>query len=315
GKSTQVPQLLLYDEYSSGKRVACTQPRRLAATSLAKRVAKEMGVALGEEVGYQIGGDKKVNKKKKKTLVTFMTEGVLLAQQGNDKDLSDYACIVIDEAHERTIETDLLMAMLKGILRRRQDFKDYFNCGAVEIPGRNFNVDIRYTMSGETSSSVNVLAANTVAHIHKNLGPGHILVFLPGKGEIGEVCKLVRKRIEDIDVFPLYSTLIAGEQSRALDSSGPNRKCIVSTNIAETSLTIDNVVYVIDCGLSRQMIYNARLDFDRMPLSTEPAVSCSSVHAAALRVLVTGNLRVADFNWVEIPHPEAIARAAQDLQD
>ena len=123
GKSTQVPQLLIYDEYASGLRIACTQPRRLAATALASRVSKEMGVILGEEVGYQIGGDKRVDKHEKKTRIAFMTEGVLLRKQASDKDLSEYACIIIDEAHERTVETDILMAMLKKILRRRKDLK------------------------------------------------------------------------------------------------------------------------------------------------------------------------------------------------
>ena len=204
----------------------------------------------------------------------------------------------------------------------------------------------------EAPSDFNVLAANTVMHIHKNHGPGHILVFLPGQGEISQVCELVRKYTKDLDVFPLYSTLAGNEQSLTLDSSGPNRKCIVSTNIAETSLTIDNVVYVVDTGLSKQMIYNPRLsmdmlqlrpisqasarqrtgragrtrdgvcyrlysnqDFDRMAPSSEPAIRCTSVHAAALRLLAAGQLRIADFDWIDAPHPEALARAAMDLQD
>ena len=123
GKSTQIPQLLVYDEYSSGLRVACTQPRRLATTALAERVSEEMGVVLGQEVGYQIGGDKKVDQMKKKTRLAYMTEGVLLNRLDSDKDLSEYACVVIDEAHERTVETDVLMAMLKKVLKRRKDFK------------------------------------------------------------------------------------------------------------------------------------------------------------------------------------------------
>ena len=126
GKSTQVPQALVYDEYASGLRVACTQPRRLAATSLASRVALEMGVALGEEVGYQIGGDRNIDQNDKTTRLSYMTEGVLLLKHASDRDLSEYACIIIDEAHERTVETDLLLAMLKKALTRRKDLKVFW---------------------------------------------------------------------------------------------------------------------------------------------------------------------------------------------
>lgn len=120
GKSTQIPQMTLYDEYASGLKVACTQPRRLAATSLAGRVAKEMGVALGEQVGYQIGGDKKVGKE---TRLVYMTDGVLLGKQAYDSDLAEFACVIIDEAHERSVQTDLLLALLKKIQSRRKDLK------------------------------------------------------------------------------------------------------------------------------------------------------------------------------------------------
>lgn len=123
GKSTQVPQLLVYDEYDSGLQIACTQPRRRAATELAGRVAEEMGVVLGEEVGYKIGGDHMVNQNKKTTRLAYMTEGDLLKQLRSDKFLSAYACVVIDEAHERTVDLDLLLALLKKVIRRREDFK------------------------------------------------------------------------------------------------------------------------------------------------------------------------------------------------
>ena len=126
GKSTQLPQVLLFDEYASDLRVVCTQPRRLAASSLAERVALEAGVVLGEQVGYQIGGDRKVDQGKKKSRLMYMTEGSLLGKLNSDKDLSEFACIIIDEAHERTVETDLLMAILKQILLRRKDLKVWF---------------------------------------------------------------------------------------------------------------------------------------------------------------------------------------------
>lgn len=202
------------------------------------------------------------------------------------------------------------------------------------------------------TSNFNVLAANTVAHIHKSHGPGNILVFLPGQGEISQVCELIRKCTTGLEVLPLYGGLSSGDQRMVLGSTGPNRKCIVSTNVAEASLTIDDVVYVVDTGLSRQMIYNPRLgiemlrvlpisqasarqrtgragrtsngicyrlyskeDFDRMAPSTDPAIRCNSVHSAVLRLVVAGHVKIADFDWLSPPHPEAIARAAQDLYD
>lgn len=383
GKSTQVPQLLVYDEYASGLQIACTQPRRLAAKELAKRVADEMGVVLGEEVGYKVRNDQRASKK---TRLAYLTEGVLLRQLGTDKNLSAYSCVIIDEAHERTMDLDLLLSLLKKVIKRRQDFKvsfvsdvtvfwhsrsnivwqlvimsatmdaklfqDYFdNCPLVHIEGRNFEVKTYYTAT--SGSSMVHLAAGYALEIHQNEKPGDILVFLPGEDEIGQVCSLLREYATGLEVFPLYSALSARDQKLALSSTGPNRKCIVSTNIAETSLTIDNVVYVIDSGMSRQLIYNPRLrlrmlelrpisqasakqragragrtrdgvcyrlyskeDFDRLAPSTEPAIRCGPVHSVILRLLASGTTRrVIDFDWIDAPHPESIARAVQDLRD
>ncbi|TQN69813.1 Pre-mRNA-splicing factor ATP-dependent RNA helicase PRP43, partial [Colletotrichum shisoi] len=365
GKSTQVPQLLVYDEQASGLQIACTQPRRLAATGLAGRVAQEMGVVLGEEVGYKIRGDYMVDKNSKKTRLTYMTEGVLLNEMIRDRDLLTYACVVIDEAHERTTDIDLLLGLLKKLLNRRNDlkvvimsatidaelFQTYFdNCPLVYITERSHNVEILYL--AEPGPSFVVLAASVVAQIHRKDKPGNILVFLPGENDIEQVCSLVRGHIKNMDVFPLYSALPAGYQRLALDSAGPNRKCIVSTNIAETSLTIDNVAFVVDTGLSRQIVHNPRLRldilnvrpisqasarqragragrtmdgvcyrlysreaFDRMAAFTEPAIRCSSVSSVILRLAAAGYRKAIDFDWLTVPHPESIARAAQDLQD
>ncbi|KAK1966667.1 P-loop containing nucleoside triphosphate hydrolase protein [Colletotrichum sublineola] len=268
GNSTQVLQLLVYDEYASGLQIGCTQPRRLAATELASRVADEMGVILGEEVGYNIRGDQMVNKNKKKTRLTYLTEGVLLRQLISDRNLSAYACVIIDEAHERTVDLDLLLALLKKVMQRRKDFKDYFNnCPLVHISGRNFEVKLLYTGPLNAGPSFITLAAGVVAHIHEKEKPGHIL---------------------NLDVYPLYSSLSASEQRRALNTSGANRKCIVSTNVAETSLTIDNVVYVVDTRLKE--------DYDRMPVTTEPAIRCTSIEKAVLQLIAAGYRKVINFN-------------------
>ncbi|PNP53779.1 hypothetical protein THARTR1_05903 [Trichoderma harzianum] len=366
GKSTQVPQLLVYDEYGSELRVACTQPRRLAATELASRVAGEMGVVLGEEVGYQLRDYNMIDKKKPtKTRLAYMTEGVLLHQLSLDKDLTEYACVVVDEAHERTLDLELLLALLKKVVSRRKDFKlvimsatldttlfqKYFdNCPLVHIAGRNFNVKTLYLR--EPGPDFALLAAAQVMDIHRSEPPGHILVFLPGEKEVERVCKLVREETNGIDVFPLYPALFAHKQRLALTPSGPNRKCIVSTNVAETSLAIKDVVYVVDSGLSRQMRFNPRLRmnmlevrpisqasaiqrmglagqtrdgvcyrlytkeaYDQMAPSTEPAIRCSSVDSAILKLVAAGHRKVMDFDWLDAPHPESIVRAVQDLGD
>lgn len=191
-------------------------------------------------------------------------------------------------------------------------------------------------------------------HIHRNKGPGDILVFLPGQGEIREVCFKVRQYAKDLDVFPFYSGLPAREQARALGKfdKGKNRRCIVSTNVAEASITIPGVVYVVDTGVCRQSMYNPRFgidmlqvrpisqasanqragragrtrsgfcyrlyskkDFGLMPLSNEPAIRTSSGHSTILRLLAAGMTKVADFDWLDAPHPETLARVAEDFQD
>lgn len=230
-------------------------------------------------------------------------------------------------------------------------FQDYFNnCPLIHIEGRNFDVEIFY--ASNIGTSLIPAAAGMVVKIHKDQKPGNILVFLPGEDEIGQVCRLIREHTGDLDVFPLYSSLSASDQRLALSSTGPNRKCIVATNIAETSLTIDNVVYVIDSGLSRQLIYNPRLRlemlelrpisqasakqrtgragrtrdgvcyrlyskeaYDRLAPSTEPTIRCASVHSVILRLVTNGYREIVDFDWIDAPHPESIARAAQDLRD
>lgn len=230
-------------------------------------------------------------------------------------------------------------------------FQDYFDgCPLVHIEGRNFDVEICYA-SGLGTSFVTA-AASMVVKIHKDQKPGDILTFLPGEDEIGQVCELVRQHTIDLDVFPLHSSLSASDQMLALSSSGPNRKCIVSTNIAETSLTVDNVIYVVDTGLSRQLIYNPRLRlhmleirpisqasarqragragrtrdgicyrlyskeaYDSLDASTEPAIRCGPIDSVILKLVALGFKKIFDFDWVDAPNPESIARAANDLRD
>ncbi|VUC23840.1 unnamed protein product [Clonostachys rosea] len=365
GKSTQVPQLLAYDEYAGGLKVACTQPHRLATTELATRVAAEMGVTLGHQVGYQIGGDAKVNQGGEDSRLVYMTEGILLRKMLMDADLSQYGCVILDEAHERSVEMDVLIVFLKYAMRRREDlkvvimsatvnaqkFQDYFDdCQTVSISGGNFKIETLYVNPAHVKPDYRVLAANVAIWIHKTQAPGNILIFLPGQNEINKVCESIRRDIKDMDVRPLYAQMPRGAQRNALNQVGSRRKCIVSTNIAETSLTIDGIVYVIYSGVSKQAIYNVRLGmhtlrtmpisqasakqrtgragrvqdgicfrlyskkaFNKMPQSSIPAVSCDPLHGAILKLLSTKQ-KVLDFDWIDYPHSEAIARALADLK-
>lgn len=232
-------------------------------------------------------------------------------------------------------------------------FQGYFdNCPLVHLDGRNFNVEVCYIEHTKLSSSFTTMAAELALNIHWAETPGHILIFLPGEGEIKVVRQILEWYAPNLDVFPLFARLPGEQQELALESSGDRRKCIVSTNIAETSLTIDGVVFVIDCGLSRQMIYNPRLnmymlelrpiskasanqrkgragrtrdgqcfrlyskeDFDRMESSSAPAVRCQPIDSSILKLVAMGYKKPIDFDWIDAPHPETIARAAWDLRD
>ncbi|OIW27191.1 P-loop containing nucleoside triphosphate hydrolase protein [Coniochaeta ligniaria NRRL 30616] len=287
GKTTQIPQYVLYDElpHLNKKLIACTQPRRVAAMSVAQRVADELDVKLGEEVGYSIRFE---NKTGPKTMLKYMTDGQLLRESMHDHDMSRYSCIILDEAHERTLATDILMALLKQISERRKDlkiiimsatldaqkFQKYFNnAPLLAVPGRTHPVEIFYTPEAERDYVE--AAVRTVLQIHATEPEGDILLFLTGEEEIEDACRRIGLEVDEMIresdagpmvVYPLYGTLPPQQQQRIFDKAPeplrkggrPGRKCIVATNIAETSLTIDGIVYVVDPGFSKQKIYNPR---------------------------------------------------------
>ncbi|KAI9009169.1 P-loop containing nucleoside triphosphate hydrolase protein [Hyaloraphidium curvatum] len=297
GKTTQIPQFLLYDEQpqKKGKMVACTQPRRVAAMSVARRVAEELDVPLGEEVGYSIRFEDCTSKR---TVLKYMTDGMLLREAMADPKLSRYSAVILDEAHERTLATDILMGLLKEICSNRKDltlvvmsatldagkFQKYFDdAPLLTVPGRTFPVEIYYTPEPERDYLE--AAIRTVLQIHTCEDPGDILLFLTGEEEIEDACRKVRGEVEqlmqqskdvgELKVIPLYSTLPPAAQQRIFEdappprpgSGAPGRKLIVSTNIAETSLTIDGIVYVIDPGFSKQKVYNPRIRVESLLVS------------------------------------------------
>ncbi|URD92199.1 Pre-mRNA-splicing factor ATP-dependent RNA [Musa troglodytarum] len=306
GKTTQIPQFVLECE-DLGKRpmVACTQPRRVAAMSVSRRVAEEMDVTIGEEVGYSIRFE---DCSSHRTILKYLTDGMLLREAMADPLLERYKVIILDEAHERTLATDVLFGLLKEVLRNRPDlklvvmsatleaekFQGYFS-GAplMKVPGRLHPVEIFYTQEPERDYLE--AAIRTVVQIHMCEPLGDILVFLTGEEEIEDACRKITKEINNlgdqvgpVKVVPLYSTLPPAMQQKIfepapapLEEGGPSgRKIVVSTNIAETSLTIDGIVYVIDPGFSKQKVYNPRIRVESLLVSP---ISKASAHQRAGR--------------------------------
>ncbi|KAI4086666.1 MAG: hypothetical protein LQ344_007370 [Seirophora lacunosa] len=296
GKTTQIPQFVLFDDQPNIQRklVACTQPRRVAAMSVAQRVADEMDVPLGEEVGYNIRFEDVTGPK---TILKYMTDGMLLREAMNDNDLKRYSTIILDEAHERTLATDTLMGLLKEVIKRRPDlkivvmsatldaqkFQSYFNdAPLLAVPGRTHPVEIFYTQAPERDYVE--AALRTVLQIHATEPEGDILLFLTGEEEIEDACRKINLEVDEmirevdagpLKVYPLYGTLPPQQQQRIfepapksrIEGGRPGRKCIVSTNIAETSLTIDGIVYVVDPGFSKQKVYNPRIRVESLLVS------------------------------------------------
>ncbi|EQC29660.1 adenosinetriphosphatase [Saprolegnia diclina VS20] len=282
GKTTQVPQYLHEVGYSEMGKIGCTQPRRVAAMSVAARVAHEMNVKLGNEVGYSIRFEDCTSEK---TKVKYMTDGMLLREFLTEPDLKSYSCLIIDEAHERTLSTDILFGLIKDISRYREDlkiiiasatldaekFSVYFdNAPIVKIPGRMFPVDILYTRAPEADYLDAAIV--TVLQIHITQPPGDILVFLTGQEEIetAEELLLFRtrglgSRIRELLIRPIYATLPSERQAQVFETTPPNtRKVVIGTNIAETSLTIPGICYVIDAGFCKQTNYNPQTGMESL---------------------------------------------------
>ncbi|KAI9478307.1 MAG: P-loop containing nucleoside triphosphate hydrolase protein [Benjaminiella poitrasii] len=296
GKTTQIPQFLVYDElpHLKGKMIACTQPRRVAAMSVAQRVADEMDVKLGQEVGYSIRFEDNTSPN---TFLKYMTDGMLLREAMTDPLMSRYSAVILDEAHERTLNTDILMGLLKEVCRKRKDlqvivmsatldaekFQKYFDdAPLLSVPGRTFPVEIFYTPEPERDYLE--AAIRTCLQIHLSEPEGDILVFLTGEEEIETAVSKIKAEGDELirsqgagplKVLPLYSSLPPRAQQQifepappARQSGGaPGRKIVVSTNIAETSLTIDGIVYVIDPGFSKQKVYNPRIRVESLLVS------------------------------------------------
>lgn len=371
GKTTQVPQFLS----TISSKVACTQPRRVAAISVAKRVAEEMDVKLGDQVGYSVRFDECCTDD---TILKYLTDGMLLREAMKNPTLSNYSIIILDEAHERTLATDILFGLLKETLKTRPDlklivmsatlnaekFQQFFE-GAplLSVPGRLHPVEILYTQVAEEDYVA--AAVRTVTQIHAFEDPGDILVFLTGEEEIETACRNIRKEVNKygesvgtLNVIPIYSTLPPAMQQKIFEPAPvantkniPGRKCIVATNIAETSLTIDGIVYVVDSGLSKQKIYNPRMRVESLavaPISkasakqragragrtrpgkcyrlyteetyrteleetAHPEILRSNITSVVLTLRVMGIQNLVNFDFMDPPTPETMMRAFEVL--
>ncbi|WQF84960.1 Putative helicase, P-loop containing nucleoside triphosphate hydrolase [Colletotrichum destructivum] len=284
GKTTQLTQFLYEDGFGKSGMIGCTQPRRVAAMSVAKRVSEEMEVKLGSTVGYAIRFEDCTSKE---TVIKYMTDGVLLRESLNEPDLDRYSCVIMDEAHERALNTDILMGLFKKILQRRRDlklivtsatmnakrFSDFYG-GAPEfiIPGRTFPVDVMFHRS-PVEDYVDQ-AVQQVLAIHVSMDQGDILVFMTGQEDIEVTCELIQRRLDALNdppklsILPIYSQMPADLQSKIFDRAAPGvRKCIVATNIAETSLTVDGIKYVVDAGYSKMKVYNPKMGMDTLQIT------------------------------------------------
>lgn len=285
GKTTQLTQYLAEDGFANEGMIGCTQPRRVAAMSVAQRVSEEVGCRLGEEVGYTIRFEDKTSPD---TKIKYMTDGIMQREILLDPELSKYSVIMLDEAHERTIATDVLFGLLKKTLRRRPDmklivtsatldadkFSSYFNeCPILSIPGRTFPVEVMY--SREPESDYLDAALTTVMQIHLTEPGGDILLFLTGKEEIDTSCEILYERMKalgpavpELIVLPIYGALPSEIASKIFEPAPLDaRKVVIATNIAETSITIDGIFFVIDPGFVKQTAYDAKLGMDRLQVT------------------------------------------------
>ena len=291
GKSTQLPKLCLELGRGVHGLIGHTQPRRVAARTIAERIAEELGTELGSIVGYTVRFADRVSDA---TLVKVMTDGILLTEVQHDRQLSRYDTLIIDEAHERSLNVDFLLGYLKQLLPRRPDLKvivtsatidtarfaEHFDdAPVIEVTGRTYPVEVRYRPFGDDPEDERdqVQAVADAIDELSGAGPGDVLVFLSGEREIHDTADALR-RLErrDTEVLPLYARLSAAEQHRIFQPH-PGRRIVLATNVAETSLTVPGVRYVVDAGAARMSRYSHRLKVQRLPI--EPISQASANRA------------------------------------
>jgi ATP-dependent helicase HrpA len=375
GKTTQLPKLCLAAGRGQAGMIGCTQPRRIAARAVAARVAEELQTELGSVVGYQVRFTDKVGEDSR---IKFMTDGILLAEIASDRWLSRYDTLIIDEAHERSLNIDFLLGYLKQLLCKRPDLKlivtsatidterfsrHFDNAPVVSVEGRTYPVEVRYRPleggkgedgAGESDGerSVNQAIVAAIDEITRTDPRGDVLVFLPGEREIRDAHQaLERRKYRETEVLPLYARLSAKDQDRVFNP-GPKRRLVLTTNVAETSLTVPRIRYVVDPGYARIKRYSPRQKLDRLhiepvsqasanqrkgrcgrvsegicyrlyaeadfqsrPEFTDPEIRRSSLSGVILRMLQLGLGQIEEFPFLEVPDERAVADGWQQLSE
>jgi ATP-dependent helicase HrpA len=359
GKTTQLPKILLEMGRARAGRIGHTQPRRIAARSVAARIAEELGGELGGLVGYKVRfqGELRAD-----SVIKLMTDGILLAETQGDPDLREYGSIIVDEAHERSVNIDFLLGYLKRLVGRRSDLKvlvtsatidaerfaaHFGGAPVIEVSGRLHPVEVRYRpVAGDEEDTTRDEEEQALADAVQEAcreGEGDVLVFLPGEREIRDTAEVLRKHRVKGEIVPLYSRLSAAEQDRVFHP-GKERRIVLATNVAETSLTVPRIRYVVDTGLARVKRYSYRNkvemlrvepvsqaaakqragrcgrvaagvcirlyseeDYAKRPPFTDPELLRSSLASVILRAKSLGLDDVENFPFLDPPSPRAIA--------
>ena len=301
GKTTQLPQYCLAAGRGIGGLIGCTQPRRIAASTVSRRIAEELGQEPGEAVGYKI---RFKDRTRRDGYIKIMTDGILLAETQNDRHLSFYDTIIVDEAHERSLNIDFILGILKTLVKKRDDLKliitsatidtekfskAFGNAPVIEVSGRMYPVDVQYLAPASDVSSNGELthvelAVQAVKQIVHQSRTGDMLLFMPTEQDIRETCELLEAQTPaGTRVMPLFARLTAAEQSRVFARLS-QRKIIVATNVAETSITIPGIKYVVDSGLARISRYSPRTRTTALPVVPVSKSSCDQRKGRSGRV-------------------------------
>jgi len=374
GKTTQLPKLCLAAGCGEAGMIGCTQPRRLAARSVARRVAEELGTQVGDIVGFQVRFNDQVSER---SLIKFMTDGILLAETQGDPWLSAYDTLIIDEAHERSLNIDFLLGYLKQLAKKRPELKiivtsatidtarfaEHFDgAPVVEVEGRAYPVELRWRSLDEVaarqgrSKDMQQGSAEHIAAVLDEISHddprGDVLIFLPGEREIRDAHQLLsRRQYRETEIMPLYARLSAGDQDRVF-KPGIKRRVVLATNVAETSLTVPRIRYVVDTGTARVKRYSQRSQLERLhvePVSqaaadqrkgrcgrvgpgiccrlydeadfasraafTDPELLRSSLANVILRMLALQLGEVEAFPFLEAPDPRVVADGYRRLAE
>lgn len=369
GKTTQIPKMCIEAGRGIDGMIGCTQPRRIATTTVSRRIAEEIGEQLGKSVGYKIRFDDRSNRG---NYIKLMTDGVLLMETQADPYLNEYDTLIIDEAHERSMNIDFILGILKKLLKKRKDLKliitsatidtekfsrAFNDAPIIEVSGRMYPVEVRYLPIDEKleeSGEISYVdaAVHAVGQLKKEKRRGDMLIFMPAEQDIRETCDiLTAKKYKDTKVLPLFARLSSAEQKRIFKII-QEQKIVVATNIAETSITIPGIRYVIDTGFARISEYNARTrtrglpiktvskssadqrkgrcgrvqdgicirlyseeDYDNRPLFTHPEILRSNLAEVILRMIALKMEDISSFPFIDPPGPKNIKDGIDILEE